>query len=151
MNLLCAEGLTGSESRDIAGSQRALDRWGRHVDSETKRNLHRFREHPEEDRSQAFFRVLVLVTVLQHDFGVRYDPARIEPPESPSPNDAFYADSRDLFLHGILGSRRMGTCVSMPVLYVAVGRRLDSTGCEKYHRSAATGSMVVGCVRVVGS
>jgi len=29
-----------------------------------------------------------------------------------------------LFLHGIVGSRAMGTCVSLPVFYAAVGRRL---------------------------
>jgi hypothetical protein len=38
--------------------------------------------------------------------------------------DGFFADSRDVFLHGLLGPRRMGTCSSMPVLYVALGRRL---------------------------
>ena len=38
--------------------------------------------------------------------------------------DNFFADSRDLFLHGLLGERRTGTCSSMPVLYVALARRL---------------------------
>jgi hypothetical protein len=39
-------------------------------------------------------------------------------------DDNFFADSRDLFLHGLLGKRRTGTCSSMPVLYVALARRL---------------------------
>jgi regulator of sirC expression with transglutaminase-like and TPR domain len=60
--------------------------------------------------------VLTLVTVLQKDCGVRYNPERIEAPD--------FSDSRDLFLHGLLAGRQQGTCVSMPVLYVAVGRRL---------------------------
>ena len=38
--------------------------------------------------------------------------------------DGFFADSQGLFLHGLLGERRMGTCSSMPVLYVALARRL---------------------------
>ena len=57
----------------------------------------------------------MVVTVLQQDFGVRYAPQRIYDPD--------FRDSRDLFIHGTLfGSG--GTCASMPVLYVAVGRRL---------------------------
>ena len=66
----------------------------------------------------------MLITVLQQDLHVRYNPARIEPLDKPSPPDVFFADSRDGLLHGLLGPRRLGTCASMPVLYVAVGRRL---------------------------
>jgi regulator of sirC expression with transglutaminase-like and TPR domain len=57
-----------------------------------------------------------MITVLQQDFKVHYNSDRIDAPD--------FADSRDLFLHGILGQKRQGTCVSMPVLYVAIGRRL---------------------------
>jgi hypothetical protein len=57
----------------------------------------------------------MMITVLQQDFGVRYNPARIFDPD--------FRDSRDLFIHGILFGDG-GTCASMPVLYVAVGRRL---------------------------
>src|ERR1043166_3801554 len=49
---------------------------------------------------------------------------RISDPTSPEQSDDFFADSRDLFLHGLLGPSRRGTCSSMPVLYVALGRRL---------------------------
>ncbi|HTY88861.1 MAG TPA: transglutaminase family protein, partial [Candidatus Acidoferrum sp.] len=54
----------------------------------------------------------------------RYNPARIIMPGDIDPNDHFFADSRDIFLHGLLADRRMGTCSSMPILYIAVGRRL---------------------------
>src|SRR5262249_583975 len=40
------------------------------------------------------------------------------------PNTVFFADSRDVFLHGLLSGNRQGTCSSLPVLYLAVGRRL---------------------------
>ena len=36
----------------------------------------------------------------------------------------FFADSRDLFLHGFFSPSRSGSCSSMPVLVAAVGRRL---------------------------
>lgn len=124
-NLLCAQGLNGAEQLDVQQCLVTLDTWARHVNVETTRNFHQFREHPEEFRnSEGYFRMLMLITVLQQDFGVRYNPARITPLDQPEPDSAFVADSQDLFLHGILGPRRMGTCVSMPVLYVAVGRRL---------------------------
>jgi hypothetical protein len=60
---------------------------------------------------------------LYEDFGVRYNPARVSRPGLPE-DMSFFADSKDLFLHGLLGSARTGTCSSMPVLYVAIGRRL---------------------------
>lgn len=74
--------------------------------------------------------------------GCSYSPGRISTPPSSSPaplgreggrrpgeeessvSDGFFADSRDLFLHGLLGERRTGTCSSLPVLYVALARRL---------------------------
>ena len=59
---------------------------------------------------------VALITVLQQDCDVRYNPARIR--------EVDFSDSGDLFLHGLLGEDRTGTCVSLPVLYVALGRRL---------------------------
>jgi Transglutaminase-like superfamily len=57
-----------------------------------------------------------MITVLQRDLGVRYNLAFSE-----SPYDG--TDSRNLFIHGLL-SGHGGTCVTMPVLYAAIGRRL---------------------------
>jgi regulator of sirC expression with transglutaminase-like and TPR domain len=39
-------------------------------------------------------------------------------------DDRFFSDPRKVFLHGLLGPERVGTCSSLPVLYVAVGRQL---------------------------
>jgi hypothetical protein len=117
MNLLCAEGLPGAETLDYAAALASLDAWARQVAAETARQMHQFRSDPAQfQHSEAYFRILTLVTVLQQDCGVRYNPARVQAPD--------FSDAGDLFLHGLLGRRRQGTCVSMPVLYVAVGRRL---------------------------
>lgn len=125
VNLLCAEGLPGADGLNITAYLATLDTWANRVRAETERNFHRFRANPAEyENSEAFYRMGMLITVVQQDFGVRYNPKRIESPNAPSPNEVFFADSRDCFLHGILSDRRMGTCVSMPVLYVAVARRL---------------------------
>jgi hypothetical protein len=59
---------------------------------------------------------MVLVTVLQRDIGVRYNPDLIDV-------EAFFADSGNVFLHGVVQTK-MGSCASLPVPYTAVGRRL---------------------------
>ena len=126
MNLLCAEDLPGAEDFDVRKNLDQLDAWAKHVETITARQFYRFRQRPEEfERSEAYFRMLVLVTVLQRDLSARYNPVLIAPPtEADLRSGDFFRDSRDIFLHGILGARRMGTCSSMPVLVVAVGRRL---------------------------
>jgi hypothetical protein len=123
VNLLCAQGLPG-EYMDLDGELAILDRWSESVRKETKKFMSRFRAHPEKFKgSEGYFRMLVLITLLQQDFGVDYNPARDTSPENPESGQAFFANSADLFVHGLLG-KRLGTCSSMPVLYVAVGRRL---------------------------
>jgi len=117
MNLLCAAGLPGSERIDIERILAKLDGWAERVKSETGRNMHRFRESPGEyNNSEAYFRAMMLVTVLQQDLGVRYNPARIR--------DVDFNRAADLFIHGMIAGGEGGTCVSMPVLYAAIGRRL---------------------------
>jgi hypothetical protein len=125
MNLLCAEGLPGSEDLKIDDTLATLDSWSQHVKSETDRNFHHFQEGPKDfNNSEAYYRALLLITVVQQDFNVHYNPAHITTPESPEPDNTFFADSKDLFLHGLVSPRAMGTCISMPVFYVAIGQRL---------------------------
>ena len=125
MNLLCAEGLPNTESLDVEGSLALLDGWASRVQSETQRHFYRFQSNPAEfEHSEGYFRMLMMAVVLHEDFQVRYNPVRIATPGQSALDDGFFADSRDGFLHGLLGSRRMGTCSSMPVLYIALGRRL---------------------------
>jgi hypothetical protein len=57
-----------------------------------------------------------MVTVLQRDLGVRYNAEFME-----GPFDA--SDSRTHFIHGPLTGFG-GTCVNLPILYAAIGRRL---------------------------
>lgn len=117
LNLACAVGLPGAQQLDVAGTIAELDRWAEHVKAETERNFHRFRAQPGEfQNSEAYFRALILVVALQGDLGVHYNPHRISEPD--------FTNSKDLFLHGMVGDANGGTCVSMPVLYVAIGRRL---------------------------
>lgn len=116
-NLLCAEGLPGAEAINISDCEKTLSEWADHVASETKRNSHQYDDDPADyHNSLGYYKMLMLITVLQQDYGVKYDPQRINIPD--------FTVSRDLFLHGLLNPPHEGTCVSMPVLYAAVGRTL---------------------------
>ena len=116
LNLLCAAELSGSQALDIDAALARIDVMAQRVGFEIRRNWHRFLTNPgQADNSQAKYCVMMMVTVLQKDFGVRYNPDRIRNPD--------FRDAGDLFIHGILGGNG-GTCASMPVLYTAVGRRL---------------------------
>ena len=61
------------------------------------------------------FRMLALASLVKRQLGVTY-----HLPFSEGEYDG--RDSRNLFLHGVL-SGRGGTCVTPPVLYIAIGRR----------------------------
>src|SRR5579884_2368177 len=120
-NLLCAKALAGSETLSVKTCLDTLDNWTERVRFETDRHFYRFRRNPAEfENSEPFFRMLLMVTVVQRVMGVRYNPAGIGDMSAD-----FFADSRDVFIHGLLSSPRSGTCASMPVLYVAIGRRLN--------------------------
>lgn len=119
VNLLCAKGLPGAENLDIPAILAKLDEWAAKVKFETLRHLYRvtdprYAEH--YNHSEARLRAEFIVQCLQEDCGVRYNPDRIYEPD--------FRDSRDMFLHGMLPGANGGTCASMPVMYVAIGRRL---------------------------
>jgi hypothetical protein len=127
LNLLCAEGLRGSENLNVQSSLDSLDAWAKHVASETQRNFHRLLANPREyDHSLGYYRMMMLATVLQQDFGTHYNPERALPQLRGKwePSDVFFGDSRDVFIHGLLGDKHRGTCSSLPALYAAVAQRL---------------------------
>lgn len=125
MNLLCAEGLPGAKGLNVRECLVTLDQWAQHASREIDRNYHHFREDPAYYyHSEAFYRMLMLAVVVYEDFGIRYNPKWIASPSEIRGNDHFFADSRDILVHGLVGPERMGTCSSMPVIYIALGRRL---------------------------
>jgi hypothetical protein len=126
LNLRCAQGLPGAEQLDEGRLLGWLDRAARKTKWETRRHWYRFSENPGTyNNSPGFFCCYFLLQTLQEDFGVQYNPARIRDTSFQDPKcfDPDFRDSRDLFIHGMIDGPG-GTCSSMPVLYVAVGRRL---------------------------
>lgn len=117
VNLLCATSLPDTFDLDIPKCLQTLSEWTSHVKAETDRNMHRFRRAPHQyQNSEAFYRVLIMITVLQQDFGVTYD--------RESAGKTKFESSSEGFLHGLLTGDHAGTCANMPVLYAAVGRKL---------------------------
>jgi hypothetical protein len=124
-NLLCANGLSSSGATDIFTSEATVKCWAEHVKSETERHWYRFQQHPGDyENSAGFFRMLLLAVVLAEDYGIHYDGARKGTPGSASTDDGFFSQPESVFLSGLLGPERKGTCSSMPVLYAAIGREL---------------------------
>jgi hypothetical protein len=125
MNLLCARGLPGAEDLDVSNSLALLDHMAARVRAETDRHYYRFQKSPGEfDNSEGFFRMIMLSVVLAEDFQVHYAPDKIGTAADARADDGVFSDSQNVFLHGLTGPKRQGTCSSLPVLHVSVGRRL---------------------------
>jgi hypothetical protein len=109
----------------VNSSLAMLDQMAARVRSETERHYYRFQRNPAEfENSEGFFKMLMLAVVLTEDFGVHYVPGKMGTAAEARAGDGFFSDAHDVFLHGLTGSKRQGTCSSLPVLQVAVGRRL---------------------------
>lgn len=131
MNLLCAEGLVGSEQLDVEHDLSIINEWAIQADQDLQRFTPLYHAHPEkfpDVHSESEWKMYVLFGFLRERQGIGYNPdlkalfakgyGYIE--EHP---DEFRQDSRDTFLNGIV-ERRMGVCSSLPAIFVAVGRRL---------------------------
>ena len=117
VNLAAAFDLPQARNLDIPSLCRRVDDWARIVREATQKALpRRTRELCLRKYSEAQFRILAMVTVLQRDLGLRYNLAFME-------GEYDGSDSRNLFIHGPLSGHGYN-CVTMPVLYAAVGRRL---------------------------
>jgi hypothetical protein len=125
VNLACAQGL--GKATETAKFLRTLDQMAAAAWTTTTRNQHRFVENPAEyENSEIYYKVGMLVTVLGQDLGVHYNREKIQTPAEirSAKEDRFFDNADDVFVSGLLGEARQGTCSSMPVLCVAVGRKL---------------------------
>lgn len=125
LNLIVAPGLPPSDrTRIIRESLNTLDKWSKTIASETYRNRHHYLKNPAEFGNEAGWKMAMMCSVLGKDFKVRYDPSLTSADRQSTSNDKFFANSDSIFLTGCLGEKRTGTCASLPVLYVALGRRM---------------------------
>ena len=126
LNLRALRGFPARKTWMRVGCSAGLTKQPRELSSRPGRHWYRFNEAPSTyHNSAAYFCCYFLLQTLQEDLGVRYNPARIRDTKFQDPKcfDPDFRDSCDLFIHGIIDGPG-GTCASMPVMYVAVGRRL---------------------------
>ncbi|HWE95541.1 MAG TPA: transglutaminase family protein [Tepidisphaeraceae bacterium] len=141
VNLLCATDLPGSEELNIPQCLVTLDRWTEAVRRYTQDALGEFNAYPDRYHGhRGFASFTAMVTLLKHPKGLNigYQASAI--------GNTLFSDSRDDLLHGLL-TRRLGTCTSLPVLYVAIGRRLG----YPMHLAVAKGHVLCQWVEVDGS
>lgn len=117
MNLLCAERLPGAENVNIDEYIAKLDYWADYIRKDTELRIRSFYQAPAKyDNSENFFRMVNLVLTLKEEMKVHYNllnMARID-----------FSDSREIFIHGPLSGGNYGSCTNLPVLCIAIGRRL---------------------------
>lgn len=124
LNLIAAGGLPGTSDIEVDQLLETLEHWADRVKLEIWRHLYRFDprslDEPDEfshGNSLGRFLCWYMLQTLQLDCGVSYREDRKFAPD--------FCEPADLFIHGIVDDNgEGGTCASMPVVYVAVGRRL---------------------------
>jgi hypothetical protein len=116
MSMACACGLPDTADMDEALCGRVLEGLVEFVRDFTAQNRRLLVTEPQTFQgSDVRYKIFGLVRGLQKFQGVRYNPAKVAP-------DAVF-ESADSFLYGLLQTG-LGTCATLPVLYVTIGRRL---------------------------
>jgi regulator of sirC expression with transglutaminase-like and TPR domain len=113
LNLAVARQLPQCRDLDVRRYQKTVDDWAAWVKHEIDRHWYRFEQNPGEYKdSRAYFCALMMCTVIGQYYQVGYD------------RESFsFEKPEDLFIHGVI-DRRRGTCVSLPLLHIAIGQRL---------------------------
>ena len=113
VNLVVAKGIPELDQLNVAQTVAALDAWAAEIRTDIERNRYQFVTNPAEfGHSEAQYRVDWLVSDIYTVFKVDYDVLDVD-----------FRNPSNLFLNGIV-DRKLGTCVSLPLLYAALGWRL---------------------------
>jgi hypothetical protein len=130
MNLLVASSIPSLADLDIARYQKQGDQWAEDVRRRLPSAERVFRQTPQDWKNDVnFFRLGVLCGYLEHEVGIAY----IE--DQRYATAVYYTDPSDLFLNGVMDTRR-GTCGNMAALHVVLGWRLGwpvSLACVRAH------------------
>jgi hypothetical protein len=125
-NLLCAAELPGAEGLDLNAQLLRLDEIAADVERIIflKENFDQFLNNPGKfHNSQAYFCVVCMVSILKTKYGIGYNPKWKHVTPETGIDDDFGLDAKDQFIHAILDGIG-GTCGSLPVFFVAIGRRI---------------------------
>jgi hypothetical protein len=131
VNLQCALGLPGSDQIDVPSCLQTINNWVPVVRRWTEAAYQQYfvRDPGSFRNSEAFFRIVALVTALQRHCGVRFDPTKV----GLGPEAEFDFDEQ--FVHGVVQGAG-GTCATLPIVFASVGRKLGypiRLACAKRH------------------
>ena len=126
MNLICARNVTRTELLDTAKYVAQLDEWAGIAKRLEQKYLPAYEKNAARyENSLAKFKAVTLALTIQQDLKCDYNMDLIT---SGAMNDIrsprFFKNPDDVFITGLLKNRK-GTCSSLPVLFVALGRRLN--------------------------
>lgn len=123
VNLACARGLPNCDESEFPKYLALLDTIAEAVRRQTDKNFRLFKLKPKQfSNSENVFRLYTMEHVFRVQFGIRYDPLIREVAKRGARRKS--SDSTEVFIHGILGEKRTGTCSSLPTFAIAVGRQL---------------------------
>ena len=124
MNLLCATGLPHAENIDVEKYLATLDDWAKVIKKAEAKYLPAFYRNPAKyENSLSKFKAIYLVLAFKEDLKCGYNMELVRSGVMDDRTSSKFAeDSRDSFLHGFI-ERGKGSCASIPVLAVALGRK----------------------------
>jgi len=130
MNLRVAKSIPSLAHLDISHYANLRDSWAEAIRRRLPRAEHHFWNSPESWKNDInFFRLGILCGFVENEAGIEYNE------DQRSVTSIRYTDPSDLFLNGVMDTRR-GTCANMATLHVAIGWRLGwpvSLACVKSH------------------
>jgi hypothetical protein len=119
MNLVVAREIRGHSHLAVEPYQHTADQWADEVARGLPQAEREFRRTPQDWKGDLnFFRLGYLCWYVDQTLGIRYREDQKYLTGVP------YTDPADLFLHGVMDTRR-GTCANMAALHVALGWRLN--------------------------
>lgn len=126
MNIICARNVIKSELVDTKKYAAKLDEWAAIAKRLEQKYLPSYEKNAARyDNSLAKFKAVTLALTIQQDLKCGYNMNLIESGAmSDLRSPRFFRNADDIFITGLLRNRR-GTCASLPVLFVALGRRLN--------------------------
>jgi hypothetical protein len=113
MNLTVAKGIPECSGLDIGKYIATVDSWARAIDDGSRRLEPSAKDEPLYKYDRDLWRAGGMAIALAGPaFGVKYTGDKLDP-----------SKPEQSFVYGLI-DRRVGTCASMPVLYMAIGHRL---------------------------
>jgi hypothetical protein len=140
LNLAVAKQYPGLEDLNVAHYQWTVDKWANSVRKLLTKREHDFQLNPAGWRNDIrYFRISVLCHFMRHVLDIRYiEEQEREMKEAHARGEksgVLYKDPREQFIHGVIDTRR-GTCANIPVVFLALARRLGwpvSLACAESH------------------